>query len=66
MHFTSGRDFIVEARDNLQRIPDDKRVIYSLVAANVVVHLMWKLPSLARFMTTNFVQVRTLCMAHLC
>ena len=50
----------MEARDSWRRLPDDKRVIYGLMGANIAVHLLWKLPSLSRFMLSNFVQVHAM------
>ena len=43
--------------DSWRQVPDDKKVIYGLIAANVGIFLLWRIPGLERFMLANFVQV---------
>lgn len=54
------RDFVLEARESWRRLPGEQRTVYGLVAANVMVHLMWRTPSLAPFMLRHFTQVLAL------
>lgn len=44
----------LNAKDSWQSIPDTKRVLYSIIAANLGVALLWRIPALQGFMLKNF------------